>query len=970
MNHTQNKEFVNLPSSNTSRNYSHCSHKLNSKYIQQMPHNEFFMQYPLQPKDSTSYDMNGFDIDNRDPHIIESCSNRSKQLNTQNAIKLFERRRITSPTNKQKMKNTRMEQLIIKFIDKLKISSNQYAECYCVNQLLQTGQSYDNVTENFKESTKFNSFKNSIKIPIPRYSRFRDIWKKIMQITYITTLLFSPLILIYPNSSEIILLLFSLLILNVLNNLLNLYTSYYQNDIEITNLKQIQFNYIKRYLIKDIFVYLSFIFILQFCLTDLYITIIGIIVLNILTIQKVKLHNPLSQQLVVLLAYRFSIAICYCHLFTLIQISINHSNIIHESISVQFITYLTYLHSYLDEYLTIYGSLSHETSFELQFAIFVQIVQTCNRIGVFLEILFFFYQNIDQYLLKKHYFDFKAFLNHHKIDTQLKKKALSNYKYEMKNDILQQGSAIDTKSIKYVNSEIYKKIEKTINAKYFQKITIFSKFSQDIQERLIEKMSFQNFQSNEIILKQNYRDDDSLYLIKKGCVKICYIGINNAQTGIKQLNKFQTFGEVSFFTGLPRTSSVICQGPVEVYKITRNDFLNVIKNNRSDFEIASFLKDQIIFGNQYDQIGLKCYCCNAPNHLLISCDKLHYNPNKEKILSQFSYNHNQIRKLYKRNDKRTQNSRDYQFQIGMAGEEFQENNFNADSDILRDLTNNQNYLSSTYIQQNQSQQGGYLPVINRARPSNTLLLNSELDDLKDSCLEIDTNMLRKDQPIYAQQNPFQMKSIIKELEYEDQSQQSINNQNIQQIQHNKFNTVDNQDKLIDMCILGQNNLQQLNQKNSPKNSNVQELKTTRQNKKSYSYTTQTDMSKKLENFKVSYRSNLHLDEGDKNLIEQYQKQQRRKSSQTQNFKYDENIFIGLTNIINQNNFFCLQEDEEFEKAQNFSQYYPFFNPDIIIKKYNNLKQYEQQQSLFNKSKYTISYVLSDRIKEKVNYKQI
>lgn len=75
MNHTQNKEFVNLPSSNTSRNYSHCSHKLNSK---QMPHNEFFMQYPLQPKDSTSYDMNGFDIDSRDPHIIESCSNRSK----------------------------------------------------------------------------------------------------------------------------------------------------------------------------------------------------------------------------------------------------------------------------------------------------------------------------------------------------------------------------------------------------------------------------------------------------------------------------------------------------------------------------------------------------------------------------------------------------------------------------------------------------------------------------------------------------------------------------------------------------------------------------------------------------------------------------------------------------------------------------------------------------------------------------
>lgn len=43
-----------------------------------MPHNEFFMQYPFQPKDSNGYDMNGFDIDNGCPNFIESCSNNSK----------------------------------------------------------------------------------------------------------------------------------------------------------------------------------------------------------------------------------------------------------------------------------------------------------------------------------------------------------------------------------------------------------------------------------------------------------------------------------------------------------------------------------------------------------------------------------------------------------------------------------------------------------------------------------------------------------------------------------------------------------------------------------------------------------------------------------------------------------------------------------------------------------------------------
>ncbi|CAK57569.1 unnamed protein product (macronuclear) [Paramecium tetraurelia] len=969
MNQSPSKEFIILPSSNTSRNYSHCSSRLNSRLSQQMPQNQFNMQYPFQPKDSNSLDMNGLEMESSDPHKMVSCSHQGKYSNNQKSIKLLERGRITSPMYKQQSKDARTEQLIKKFIDKLKIGSKPFAESNCVNQLLQTG-SNEVFPEKFKERTKFNSIKNSITIPIPRSSKFREIWKIIMQVTYITTLIFSPLILIYPKNSESIILLFSQLILTALNNLFNLHTSYYQNDVEITNLRQIQHNYIRRYLIKDVLAYLSFIFILQFCMTHLYITIIAVIVLNIVTIQKVKLHSLLSKQLAVLLAYRFSIAICYCHLFAIIQMSMNHSNIVNESISNQFKIYLIYLHKYLDEYLTIYGSLSQETNFELQFAIFVQIVQTCNRIGAILEILFYFYQNIDTYLLKKHYFDFKAFLNHHKIDSQLKKKALSNYKFEMKSDQLQQSSAIDTKSIQFINSEIYKKIDKTINAKYFQKIAVFQKFSQDTQERLIEKMTYQIFQPNEMILKQNSRDDDSLYMIKRGCVKICYTGINNAQTGIKQLTKFQTFGEVSFFTGLPRTSSVICLGPVETYKITRNDFLNVIKNNRSDFEIAQFLKDQVTFENLYDQIGLRCFCCNSPNHLLFSCDKLHYHPNKEKVLSQCSYNHNQIRRYYQRRVKRTQNSRDFLFQIGMAGQEFQENNCNVDSQILRDLTNNQNYLSSTYIQQNQSQkQVSHMPVVYRTRPSNSILLNSDLDDVKESCFEIETNKIRKDSPIYGQQNQFQTKGVVKELEREDldsisiinqnicqgQTIQQIQGQSIQQIQTNKLNIGENPDRLNDLYIF---DLQMLTQQNSPRNC--------RQNKKSFSYATQPEVSKMLENFKGSYRSNLLLDETDKNRIEQQQKQQRSRSQQTNNGKQDENILIALANQQNFNNFFSFQEDEEFDKAHNFCYYYPFFNPDFVIKKYNNLKQW--QQLLPNKSRYTISYVLSDRIKEKVSYK--
>ncbi|CAD8108276.1 unnamed protein product [Paramecium sonneborni] len=979
MNQTSSREYGNLQRSYSSRIQSNSTFKANSQLNQQMPLNEFIMQYPCQPKDSIIFDMNGFELDIKEPQNLDSYSNRSKQQNSQQMIILAERRKITSPSLKKRKKKIKMEQIIQKFIEKIKISNNLYIKQPYVNTLLQTYSSPFN-KENGKNQNIINKIKQSIKFPIASQCKFRLFQKLFMQVLYLTTIIFSPLILIYPSNSVIKALLFVQLTLLIINSIINLNTCYYKNGEEITQIASIQLNYIRRYGLQDLLLFLSFIFVLQFCETNSQISIIALIILNLLIVKLIKLNTLISLKCGLMLGQQFIKALSYCHIFALISISFK-DEISFEPISMQSKTYLSYLHIYINEYLTISSTLENETNFQLLLALLVQLIFTINRINLILDILFFFNQNIHVYLLKKNYLDLKAYLKNHKVEQNLMKRALSNYKFEMKKDFQQQNFMMDSKSIKYVDYEIQKAVQNTVNAKYFKKIQVFSQFSQNIQEKLVENMQLQYFQPNEIILKQNCRDDDSLYLIKKGQIKVCYQSGNKKQFGIKSLGEMQTFGEVSFFTGLPRTSTIVSLGPVETYKIRRNDFLEAIRNNRQDLEIASFMKDQILQNNKYGLIGLKCFCCKSKEHLIFQCDKLHYKPDKEKIISQYQYNHHQLRRKYKRNHKRTTNSRQYLFQIGMAGEEYQENNFFANqSEILKDLTQNYNYQSSTNIQQNQSLPMPFIPSRERIKSldKNSSILISELDDIREQFQELDPMIYRKDKALFSQNNNFPIKEVIQELDGEDQSSysgdipQEIGFALLQQPkdklkQNNNLLTIPtDKDKLQEMFIFNSISQPQLIN-NSCLLPNSQEMKNSKQSRKSQSQTLlhvqQNEINKKHDNLRSSGKI-THYDDFDLNPSDRSSPLmiKKNKSPQQNKIKIEDSpqIFIDLNNS---SHFFCLDDYEELDKAQNYFYYYPYYNPEFIINSYNNFKIY-RIQNFFKKSPYTVSFVISDKIKQK------
>ena len=61
------------------------------------------------------------------------------------------------------------------------------------------------------------------------------------------------------------------------------------------------------------------------------------------------------------------------------------------------------------------------------------------------------------------------------------------------------------------------------------------------------------------------------------------------------IKKNQSFGELSFLTGDKRSSTAQADDFCRIYKINREKYINIIKNNEKDFENFQMLKDNIIF---------------------------------------------------------------------------------------------------------------------------------------------------------------------------------------------------------------------------------------------------------------------------------------------------------------------------------------------------------------------------------------
>ncbi|CAD8082235.1 unnamed protein product [Paramecium sonneborni] len=171
-------------------------------------------------------------------------------------------------------------------------------------------------------------------------------------------------------------------------------------------------------------------------------------------------------------------------------------------------------------------------------------------------------------------------------------------------------------------------------------------FSESTIRLIADHVKFQQCTPKELIYKQQTNDDKSIYIIQKGEIQLID---DNSGKIMKIFTKGQSFGELEFLSQQTRFCSAYSVTFSQLYKISREDFLNLIKDNTIDYQKFQQMKDQVQL--KYENEQFKCYACEQ-SHLIWDCHFLFYKPNIEVLVKKSLFHTEQKRTNFRRSEKR------------------------------------------------------------------------------------------------------------------------------------------------------------------------------------------------------------------------------------------------------------------------------------------------------------------------------
>ena len=119
--------------------------------------------------------------------------------------------------------------------------------------------------------------------------------------------------------------------------------------------------------------------------------------------------------------------------------------------------------------------------------------------------------------------------------------------------------------------------------------TLFQSFTPQERKNLLDKFTLKEFPAEATVLEEG-SPGDSLYIIKKGEVEVFTTDAQGATLVLARLQEGDFFGEISLLTGKPRTASVKVLQPVELMRLAKNDFDQIIHNH---LEVLKILEDSL-----------------------------------------------------------------------------------------------------------------------------------------------------------------------------------------------------------------------------------------------------------------------------------------------------------------------------------------------------------------------------------------
>ncbi|CAD8139120.1 unnamed protein product [Paramecium pentaurelia] len=399
---------------------------------------------------------------------------------------------------------------------------------------------------------------------------------------------------------------------------IQLCSSFTQNGLLITNFKQISLRYYKQFLCYDAFTIIGFIFLNTLPQTIKFYVLTLILVSQIRRYYEIEiflkfeynLFSPHLQIINSLIKIILLIHIITCYQYGLFY----HSNILFDSYMSTF-----------SIVISIYTFNSNYTPIDQNEMIFY----SCVAFSSILSFAFLLTQCL--YLFKNARFatQLSEFLAINKLDSNLKCKII--------NHILNQPKFYHNQFVSKLSGQLLQEFN-TIQR--FQLLTKYFKYyNQHTIQTLINFSEDFICQPNQIIVTESEYDDCSLYFIVEGNFKI----VNKMGVQLQILGPEQTFGEISFYTQLPRSATVVSEGVCRLLRIRRDVFLKLL--TFSDKQYFYSMKDRILI---HKDLPCQCFCCSSYDHLITKCPMLTFRPDREKVIKSLIYPRRNMRQEYKR----------------------------------------------------------------------------------------------------------------------------------------------------------------------------------------------------------------------------------------------------------------------------------------------------------------------------------
>ena len=106
---------------------------------------------------------------------------------------------------------------------------------------------------------------------------------------------------------------------------------------------------------------------------------------------------------------------------------------------------------------------------------------------------------------------------------------------------------------------------------------LFSDMSEEEFRNILVEFNIRTFSDKEKVIEEG-DSGDSMYIIKSGKAKVV-AHLLGKEIELAILQEGDMCGEVAFLTGRPRTASIIADGPVEVYEVSRVQLESIIDRN-------------------------------------------------------------------------------------------------------------------------------------------------------------------------------------------------------------------------------------------------------------------------------------------------------------------------------------------------------------------------------------------------------